>query len=126
MPLYEYKCKKCGHRFERIQSFSAEDVKECPVCQGEVERLISTPARAHFKGSGFYSTDYAAQPASSAKSQDTGKESSGASASDGGGSSEKAGTDKGSSDKGSTDKKSAAKTESKPSPAPSSSSSKSE
>ena len=126
MPLYEYKCKKCGHRFERIQSFSAEDVKECPVCQGEVERLISTPARAHFKGSGFYSTDYAAQPPSSAKSQDTGKESSGASASDGGGSSEKTGTDKGSSDKGSTDKKSAAKTESKPSPAPSSSSSKSE
>jgi putative FmdB family regulatory protein len=126
MPLYEYKCKKCGHRFERIQSFSAEDVKDCPVCQGEVERLISTPARAHFKGSGFYSTDYAAQPASSAKSQDTGKESSGASASDGGGSSEKSGTDKGSSDKGSTDKKSPAKTESKPSPAPSSSSSKSE
>ena len=45
MPLYEYKCKKCGHRFERIQSYSAEDAKECPVCQGEVERLISTPAR---------------------------------------------------------------------------------
>ncbi len=127
MPLYEYKCKKCGHRFERIQSFSAEDVKECPVCQGEVERLISTPARAHFKGSGFYSTDYAAQPASSAKSQDTGKESSGASAADGSsGSAEKSGTDKSSSDKGSTDKGSAAKMESKPSPAPSRSSSKSE
>jgi putative FmdB family regulatory protein len=127
MPLYEYKCKKCGHRFERIQSFSAEDVKECPVCQGEVERLISTPARAHFKGSGFYSTDYAAQPASSAKSQDTGQGSSGASASDGSSaSSGKSGTDKGSSDKGTTDKGSAAKTESKLSPAPSSSSSKSE
>ncbi len=65
MPLYEYKCKKCGHRFERIQSFSAEDVKECPVCQGDVERLISTPARAHFKGSGFYSTDYGAKPPAS-------------------------------------------------------------
>jgi putative FmdB family regulatory protein len=62
MPLYEYKCKKCGHRFERIQSFSAEDAKECPVCHGEVERLISTPARPHFKGSGFYSTDYGAKP----------------------------------------------------------------
>ena len=59
MPLYEYQCKKCGHRFERIQTYSAEDAKECPLCQGEVERLISTPARAHFKGSGFYSTDYA-------------------------------------------------------------------
>ena len=52
MPLYEYKCKKCGHRFERIQTYSAEDAKECPICQGEVERLISAPA-AHFKGSGF-------------------------------------------------------------------------
>lgn len=65
MPLYEYKCKTCGHRFELIQSFSAENAKECPVCHGEGERLISTPARAHFKGSGFYSTDYGAKPASS-------------------------------------------------------------
>ena len=69
MPLYEYQCKKCGHRFERIQSFSADDVKECPVCQGEVERLISTPARPHFKGSGFYSTDYGAKPAASSSSE---------------------------------------------------------
>jgi putative FmdB family regulatory protein len=68
MPLYEYQCKKCGHRFERIQSFSAEDVKECPVCHGEVERLISTPARPQFKGSGFYSTDYSSKPASSPSS----------------------------------------------------------
>ena len=71
MPLYEYKCKKCGHRFERIQTYSAEDTKECPVCQGEVERLISAPA-AHFKGSGFYSTDYGAKPPASSKSQDGG------------------------------------------------------
>ncbi len=92
MPLYEYQCKKCGHRFERIQSFSAEDAKECPVCQGEVERLISTPARPHFKGSGFYSTDYAAKPAASGKSQDGGSGSDGAAAS-------KAGADKGSADK---------------------------
>jgi putative FmdB family regulatory protein len=62
MPLYEYECKECGHRFERIQSFSAESVKECPVCRGKVERLISAPA-VHFKGSGFYSTDYGAKPA---------------------------------------------------------------
>src|ERR1700753_321184 len=65
MPLYEYQCKKCGHRFELIQSFSAEDPKECPVCHGPVERLISTPARAQFKGSGFYTTDYGAKPAAS-------------------------------------------------------------
>ena len=65
MPLYEYQCKKCGHRFERIQSFSAEDEKECPVCHGEVVKLISTPARAQFKGSGFYTTDYGAKPPAS-------------------------------------------------------------
>jgi putative FmdB family regulatory protein len=113
MPLYEYQCKKCGHRFELIQSFSAEDPKECPVCQGEVERLISTPARPHFKGSGFYSTDYAAKPAASGKPQD------GGSSSDGSGST--------SSDKGGTaDKTPAAKTETTASPAPSSSSTKSE
>lgn len=62
MPLYEYKCKECGHRFEKIQSFSAEPITDCPVCEGEVERLISAPA-VHFKGSGFYSTDYGAKPA---------------------------------------------------------------
>ncbi|MDQ1453224.1 MAG: hypothetical protein QOK38_3090, partial [Acidobacteriaceae bacterium] len=104
MPLYEYQCKKCGHRFERIQSFSAPDEKECPVCQGEVERLISTPARPHFKGSGFYSTDYAAKPSASAKSGD------GSSSSADGGSPK---SDKSGSDKGSTDKP-AAKTESAP------------
>jgi len=64
MPLYEYKCKKCGHRFELIQSFSAAEVKECPVCHGEVEKLISTPARPQFKGSGFYTTDYGSKPGS--------------------------------------------------------------
>jgi putative FmdB family regulatory protein len=120
MPLYEYQCKKCGHRFELIQSFSAPDARECPVCQGEAERLISTPARAHFKGSGFYSTDYGAKPSASAKSGD------GSSGSDGGSSaSEKSGADKGSTDKGSTDKP-AAKTESAAAPAPSPSSSKSD
>ena len=111
MPLYEYQCKKCGHRFELIQSFSAEDPKECPVCQGEVERLISTPARAHFKGSGFYSTDYAAKPAASSKSQDGGTSSDGVSTS----------SDKG----GTADKAPATKTESASAAAPSTSSTKS-
>jgi putative FmdB family regulatory protein len=120
MPLYEYQCKKCGHRFELIQSFSAPDARECPVCQGEAERLISTPARPHFKGSGFYSTDYAAKPSASAKSGDGSSGSDGASTA-----SEKSGSDKGSTDKGSTDKP-AAKTESAPAPAPSTSSSKSD
>ena len=60
MPLYEYRCKQCGHVFEKIQSFSAPEEKECPVCHGEVERLISAPA-IQFKGSGWYVNDYAAK-----------------------------------------------------------------
>ena len=58
MPLYEYECKKCGHRFERIQRFSDPLVKKCPECGGKVEQVISAPA-VQFKGSGWYVTDYA-------------------------------------------------------------------
>src|SRR5215471_18994017 len=69
MPLYEYQCKKCGHRFERIQRFSDPLVKKCPECGGKVEQLLSAPA-VQFKGSGWYVTDYAKKPASgSAKSE---------------------------------------------------------
>ncbi len=75
MPLYEYRCKACGHRFEKIQSFSAPDEKECPVCKGEVERLISAPA-VQFKGSGFYSTDYPSKSSSAPKSEGGSKDSS--------------------------------------------------
>ena len=73
MPLYEYRCKACRHRFEKIQSFSAPEEKECPVCQGEVERLISAPA-VQFKGSGFYSTDYAPKPVSQKLSEGASKD----------------------------------------------------
>jgi putative FmdB family regulatory protein len=58
MPLYEYQCKKCGHRFEKIQKFSDKMVKKCPECGGAVEQMISAPA-VQFKGSGWYVTDYA-------------------------------------------------------------------
>ena len=59
MPIYEYQCKKCHHRFEKIhQKFSDERVKKCPQCGGPVEQLLSAPA-VQFKGSGFYQTDYA-------------------------------------------------------------------
>jgi len=58
MPLYEYQCKKCGHRFEKIQKFSDKPVKKCPECGGPVEQVISAPA-VQFKGSGWYVTDYA-------------------------------------------------------------------
>mgnify|MGYP001796285461 CR=1 FL=1 len=58
MPLYEYECKKCHHRFERIQKFSDPHVKKCPKCRGPIEQVISAPA-VQFKGSGWYVTDYA-------------------------------------------------------------------
>ena len=61
MPLYEYECKKCGHRFEKIQKFSDRMVKKCPECGGQVEQMISAPA-VQFKGSGWYVTDYAKKP----------------------------------------------------------------
>jgi putative FmdB family regulatory protein len=57
MPLYEYQCKKCHHRFERIQKFSDPHVKKCPDCGGRVEQVVSAPA-VQFKGSGWYVTDY--------------------------------------------------------------------
>jgi putative FmdB family regulatory protein len=63
MPLYEYECKKCGHRFEKIQKFSDKMVKKCPECGGQVEQMISAPA-VQFKGSGWYVTDYAKKPSS--------------------------------------------------------------
>ena len=59
MPIYEYQCRKCKHRFERIQQFSDPPIKKCPQCRGgRVEKLLSSPA-VHFKGSGWYVTDYA-------------------------------------------------------------------
>src|ERR1022692_470120 len=72
MPLYEYECEKCGHRFEKIQKFSDKMVKKCPECGGKVEQMISAPA-VQFKGSGWYVTDYANK--SHAPSSDGGKDS---------------------------------------------------
>jgi len=73
MPLYEYQCKKCGHRFEKIQKFSDKMVKKCPECGGPVEQMISAPA-VQFKGSGWYVTDYA-KKSSAPASGDSGKDS---------------------------------------------------
>jgi putative FmdB family regulatory protein len=67
MPIYEYLCKKCHHRFEKIQKFSDPLVKKCPDCGGPVEQVLSAPA-VQFKGSGWYVTDYAKKPATSASS----------------------------------------------------------
>ncbi len=58
MPLYEYQCDQCEHRFEVIQKFSDPPVEVCPQCGGQVRKLLSSPA-IQFKGSGWYITDYA-------------------------------------------------------------------
>ena len=74
MPLYEYECKKCHHRFEKIQKFSDRMVKKCPNCGGPVEQMISAPA-VQFKGSGWYVTDYAKKSPSQSSSDGSGKDS---------------------------------------------------
>ena len=71
MPLYEYECKKCHHRFERIQKFSDAHVKKCPDCGGPVEQVISAPA-VQFKGTGWYVTDYAKKSSASTPHSDSG------------------------------------------------------
>jgi len=58
VPLYEYVCKKCHHKFEKIQKFSDRKIKKCPECGGPVEQAIHAPA-VQFKGAGWYVTDYA-------------------------------------------------------------------
>jgi putative FmdB family regulatory protein len=59
MPIYEYKCASCGQTFTKLQKFSDEPLTFHEECgSGPVERLISAPA-FHFKGTGWYVTDYA-------------------------------------------------------------------
>jgi putative FmdB family regulatory protein len=58
MPLYEYRCHRCGKTFEILQKFSDQPLAVHEDCGGEVERLISPPA-FQFKGAGWYVTDYA-------------------------------------------------------------------
>ncbi len=72
MPLYEYECDACGHRFEKIQKFSDPLEDTCPKCAGHVHKLVSSPA-IQFKGSGFYITDYPKGEKGSAPKSDGGK-----------------------------------------------------
>jgi putative FmdB family regulatory protein len=99
VPLYEYQCKKCKHRFEKIQKFSDPPVKKCPECGGPAEQMLSAPA-VQFKGSGWYVTDYARKgsPGSSSESS---------ASSDGGSPQAKAASDK-------ADKADSKKSEKKP------------
>lgn len=75
MPIYEYRCKKCGSHFEKRQSVSEEPLKVCEHCEGELEKQWSLSGFA-FKGEGWYVTDYAKK--SGPKSESSGGESSSA------------------------------------------------
>ena len=116
MPLYEYECDACGHRFEVIQRYSDAPIAICPKCGGPVHKLLSSPA-IQFKGSGFYITDYARAGKSN------GEGSSSSSEKRDPGSPEKSGSDtksEGKSD-GKSDAKDTPKSESKTTPKPSAS-----
>lgn len=71
MPLYEYECGRCGHRFEAIQKFSDPLIETCPKCEGPVRKLVASPA-FQFKGSGWYITDYARKDQGDAKKPEAG------------------------------------------------------
>jgi putative FmdB family regulatory protein len=66
MPIYEYRCNN-GHTFEVFQGMSDDPVPACEVCGAPVERVFH-PVAVHFKGSGFYTTDYARKGAANAAS----------------------------------------------------------
>ena len=64
MPIYEYACKICGTRFEKLQPVTAEPIKVCPNCGQESVRRVIHPAGIIFKGSGWYKTDSRKPPPS--------------------------------------------------------------
>ena len=57
MPIYEYRCPN-GHLFERFQSMTAPAPEKCDICGAAPVELVLYPVAVHYKGSGFYSTDY--------------------------------------------------------------------
>ena len=57
MPIYEYECLSCAHRFDELQRFSDPQIETCPRCSSKVRKLLF-PAAVIFKGSGFYATEY--------------------------------------------------------------------
>ena len=75
MPLYEYECAACGHRFEQIRKFSDPPVETCPNCgEAKVQKLVSSPA-IQFKGTGWYITDYAKKGSAGTDTKSGAKES---------------------------------------------------
>jgi putative FmdB family regulatory protein len=71
MPIYEYRCRN-GHAFEVLQSMTDDQLTACEQCGAPVERVFH-PVAVHFKGSGFYTTDYARKAAKPGGDGDTTK-----------------------------------------------------
>jgi putative FmdB family regulatory protein len=69
MPIYEYKCNKCGV-FEVMQKITEAPLKKCPTCKGKTERLISSTSFV-LKGSGWYATDYAKKGSAKSESSES-------------------------------------------------------
>jgi putative FmdB family regulatory protein len=69
VPLYEYKCLKCGRKTEKIENVAGPHLKKCPHCGGKVEMMFSAPA-IQFKGSGWYVTDYGGKKSSGDSGKD--------------------------------------------------------
>ncbi|HKA10755.1 MAG TPA: FmdB family zinc ribbon protein [Candidatus Dormibacteraeota bacterium] len=66
MPIYGYRCTQCGHELEVFQSMSDQPLRVCPECSGALRKLLY-PVGVHFKGSGFYTTDYKSGAGSGSK-----------------------------------------------------------
>jgi putative FmdB family regulatory protein len=73
MPIYEYKCSKCGHLTEVWQKLSDLSLHTCEACGGPVKKIISQNT-FHLKGSGWYVTDYASRPSKNEPAQKDQKE----------------------------------------------------
>lgn len=95
MPIYEYECKACGHRLEKLQKISADPLTDCPVCERDTLSRLVSAAGFRLAGGGWYETDFktgskknlaadsskeSATAPSSAKPQDSSKKSDGAAA----------------------------------------------
>lgn len=110
MPIYEYRCKK-GHTFDIMQRFSDDPLSKCEICGASAQRVLHAPS-IHFKGSGFYNTDYGTRKRSremkehkeSSKSESKGDSSSSSSSDSGSGSKSDSGSNAKSSDSGSSAK----------------------
>jgi putative FmdB family regulatory protein len=120
MPTYDYLCEN-GHRFELVQRFTEDALDTCVECGAPCKRLLHAPA-IHFKGSGFYSTDYGSKKRGPNGAGQETKSESGASKGDGGSSSSDSSSSSGG---GETSSKTAASSDSKPASSSSSSSSSS-